>query len=154
MANRVTRYDSLWDWSTWLVLAFVLAVFLLPIFFADDMSTRVVIVIIAVVLLTVTVALFNGIYYCIDGNRLLVYQFFHPTAFPIDKIERIVVVKCMLAASATTSINRVAIKFSDRSVLKSFAPLLISPKNQKDFIEHLISINSDIKTEVLTVNTH
>lgn len=61
MANRVTRYDSLWDWSTWLVLAFVLAVFLLPIFFADDMSTRVVIVIIAVVLLTVTVALFNGI---------------------------------------------------------------------------------------------
>ena len=64
--------------------------------------------------------------------------------FPIEKIESITYVDSILA-SAALSTHRIAIKFSDRKVLKSSSPLEISPKDDKAFIDELLSINPDIR---------
>lgn len=48
-------------------------------------------------------------------------------------------------ATAGMSRLRVSITFTDRSVLKSFAPIEISPKDRDGFIEQLVKINPDIK---------
>ncbi|MDE6057550.1 MAG: PH domain-containing protein [Muribaculaceae bacterium] len=52
-----------------------------------------------------------------------------------------------MSAPATSLTHRLAIRFSDSKVLKSSAPLVISPVRQDEFIAHLTSINPDIKVE-------
>ena len=64
--------------------------------------------------------------------------------FPIDRIESISHVNSILA-SAALSTHRIAIKFSDRKILKSSSPLEISPKDDKGFIAALLRVNPDIK---------
>ena len=71
-----TRYNSMWDSSTWLMLAFVVAVCIWPVF-VDDWVLP---VILAVAFLAIIVVGLLGIYYKIDGNNLVVYQFFIPRA--------------------------------------------------------------------------
>lgn len=88
--------------------------------------------------------MFKGTYFEIDGKNLIVYEFFRPTTFPIDKIESIRPIKTILACSATSLVNRLAIKFSDRKLLKSSMPLIISPVMQKAFIDQLLEINPNI----------
>ncbi|MDE7350069.1 MAG: PH domain-containing protein [Muribaculaceae bacterium] len=66
---------------------------------------------------------------------------------PIDKISEIRPTKTILAASATSLTHRIAIKFSDRKILKSSAPLVISPVRQDEFIAHLKAINPNIIVE-------
>lgn len=104
-----------------------------------------VLIILAIAFFTFLIVLFKGIYYRIDGNNLVVYQFFVPTALPIDKIESVMPTKCILSAPATSITQRLAIKFSDRKVLKSSMPLIISPVRQKEFIAQLLSVNPNIK---------
>lgn len=135
-----TRYNPRWDGSTWFILVLVAVCCLVPCVF--DRSLWLIIVcmaMLAFVILTLT-----GIYYIIDGNHLVVYTFFTPTAYPIDKIKEIKPTDSVLSSPATSLTHRVAITFSDRKILKSTTPLIISPARRKEFIDRLLSINPDI----------
>ncbi len=80
-----TKYNSMWDGSTWLMLGLVAACCLVPCFIDHSLwLVTLCLAMLAFVLLT-----FQGIYYRIDGDKLIVYSFFIPTAYPIDKIKEI-----------------------------------------------------------------
>lgn len=85
-----------------------------------------------------------GCWYEIDGNDLVIYQFFRPTRIPISKIKSARKTTGYLA-TAGMSRKRVSISFIDRSVLKSYAPLEISPNDRDEFIAHLIELNPAIR---------
>lgn len=93
--------------------------------------------------LLVVIGIF-GCCYEIDGNDLVVYQFCRPTRLSIKKIKSVKKVNGYLA-SAACSTRRVSIAFTDRRVLKSFAPLEISPKDRDQFIYRLREINPSIE---------
>lgn len=84
-----------------------------------------------------------GCWYEIDGDQLIVYQFFMPNRFPISKIKEVKKTKGYLATAGMSS-KRVSIKFTDRSVLKSSMPLEISPKERDGFMAQLKEINPTI----------
>ncbi len=84
-----------------------------------------------------------GCWYEIDGNNLVVYQFFMPHKFPISKIKEVKKTIGYLATAGMSS-KRVSIKFTDRSVLKSYMPLEISPKDRDKFIAKLKELNPNI----------
>ena len=144
MESEGTKYASRWDASTWLLLLFVVLVCIWPVLLDGDWVGP---AIVAVGMLVLFIGLFCGTYYRIDGDRLVVYQFFKPTALPIDKISEIRPTKTILAAPATSLTHRIAIKFSDRKVLKSSAPLVISPVRQYEFIAELMALNPNIIVE-------
>lgn len=135
-----TRYNSRWDASTWLLLLLVVTACASTLFIEITFLT----IVLSSIFISFMLFVFVGIYYRIDGDKLIVYTFFMPSVFPIDKISEIKPTSSILAA-ATSLTHRIAIKFSDRSVLKSTAPLIISPARQKEFIEKLVSINPNIK---------
>lgn len=135
-----TRYSSMWDGSTWLILGLVAACCVVPCFLDYGIwSTIICLVMLAFVLVT-----FLSIYYRIDGDKLVVYSFFIPTAYPIDKIKEIKPTKSVLSSPATSLSHRLAITFTDRKILKSSIPLIISPARQEEFIRQLLSVNPEI----------
>lgn len=136
-----TKYNSMWDGSTWLMLGLVTACCAVPC--CLDYSLWLVALCLA--MLTFVLLTFIGIHYRIDGDKLVVYSFFVPTAYPIDKIKEIKPTKSVLSSPATSLTHRLAITFTDRKILKSTTPLIISPVHQKDFIRQLLSINPEIK---------
>lgn len=136
-----TRYNSRWDGSTGLMLGLVAVCCVVPC--CLDHSFWLVtlrLAMLAFVLLT-----FIGIYYRIDGDKLVVYSFFVPTAYPIEMIKEIKPTKSVLSSPATSLSHRLAITFTDRKILKSTTPLIISPVRQDEFIRQLLSINPEIK---------
>lgn len=136
-----TRYNSMWDGSTWFILGLVAVCCIVPCFLDDGIwPTIICIVMLAFVLVT-----FLSIHYRIDVDKLVVYSFFIPTAYPIDKIKEIKPTKSVLSSPTTSLTHRLAITFTDRVILKSSIPLIISPVRQEEFIRHLLSINSEIK---------
>ncbi|MBD5355398.1 MAG: PH domain-containing protein [Bacteroides sp.] len=136
-----TKYKSLWDKTTWLIIGLVLICCVVPCFLDDGIwPTIISLVMLAFVLLT-----FLGIYYRIDKNKLVVYIFFIPNAYPIDKIKEIKPTKSVISSPATSLTHRLAITFTDRKILKSSTPLIISPVRQDEFISQLISINPNIQ---------
>lgn len=136
-----TRYNSIWDESTWFILGLIAACCIVPCFLDDGIwPTIICLVMLAFVLVT-----FLSIYYRIDGDKLVVYTFFIPTAYPIDKIKDIKPTKSVLSSPATSLTHRLAITFTDRKILKSTTPLIISPVRQEEFIRQLLAINSEIK---------
>ena len=139
-----TRYASRWDASTWVLLMLIILVCIWPILLDGDWVGP---VIVAVGMVASFIGLFLGTYYRIDGDKLVIYQFFRPTALPIDKISEIRPTKTILAAPATSLTHRIAIKFSDRKVLKGSAPLVISPVCEDKFVAQLTAINPNIKVE-------
>lgn len=133
-------YFSKIDWWVWCVVVFALVVvwaasigtyWWLTLIFGASM-----IIMLAVPML--------GCWYEIDGDQLVVRQFFVPHKFPIKKIK---VVKYTIGylATAGMSRHRVSIKFTDRSVLKSSMPLEISPNNRDGFVADLLKVNPDIE---------
>ncbi len=138
-----TKYESRWDASTWVLLLLVFLVCMWPVLLGEWVGP----VITTVGLIILFIGLFRGTYYRISGDKLVIYQFFSPTALPIDKIAEIKPTKTILAAPATSLTHRIAIKFSDRKVLKSSAPLIISPVRLDEFIAQLTAINPAIKVE-------
>lgn len=136
-----TRYNSRWDSSTWFILGLVAVCCVVPCFLDDGIwPTIICIAMLAFVLVT-----FLSIYYRIEGDKLVVYSFFIPTAYPIDKIKEIKQTKSVLSSPTTSLTHRLAITFTDRKILKSSIPLIISPVRQEEFIRHLLSINPEIK---------
>ena len=135
------KFRARWDGSTWFILGLVAACCVVPCFLDDGIwPTIVCLVMLAFVLLT-----FMGIYYRIDGDKLVVYTFFRPTAYPIDKIKEIKPTNSVLSSPAVSLSHRLAITFTDRKILKSSTPLIISPVRQDEFIGQLLSINPEIQ---------
>lgn len=85
-----------------------------------------------------------GCWYEIEGTTLIVYQFCRPTRLPILKIKNVRKMTSFLA-SAAWSTQRVSITFTDKNILKSYAPLEISPIDRDGFIARLRSINTSIE---------
>ena len=131
-------YKSRIDWWMWLVLIFVAGV---TIAIAIDSTLWVALPTCGVMIFCIL--LMVGCWYEIDGNQLVVYQFFRPHRFPIDKISEVKKTTGILA-TAGMSVRRVSIKFADRSVMKSSMPLEISPKDRDKFISHLKETNPNI----------
>lgn len=136
-----TKYNSMWDGSTWFILGLVAACCLMPCFIDHSLW----LVILCLAMLAFVLLTFIGIYYRIDGDKLVVYSFFVPTAYPIDKIKEIKPTKSVLSSPATSLSHRLAITFTDRKILKSSIPLIISPVHQEKFIQQLHSVNPQIK---------
>lgn len=136
-----TRYNSLWDGSTWSILGFVVICCLWPCFLGIGIWPAIISLLMPVLVLLA----FIGTYYKIDGDKLVVYSFFIPTIYPIDKIKEIKPTKSILSSPATSLTQRLAITFVDRGILKSSNPLIISPVHQDEFIRHLQSINPEIR---------
>lgn len=139
MKNK-TIYRSRIDWWVWLVTVGFLAVIWLS---AIGMSWWYVVFVSGLTTLLYAWLMF-GCWYEIDGDVLVVYQFFHPTRLPISKIKDIKKTTGYLATAGMSHL-RVSISFIDRSAWKSYAPLEISPKDREGFISRLIEINPEIK---------
>ncbi len=135
------RYNSMWDGSTWFILGMVAVCCVVPCFLDDGIWPT----IISIVMLAFVLVTFLSIYYRIDGDKLVVYSFFIPTTYPIDKIKEIKPTKSVLSSPTTSLTHRLAITFTDRRILKSSIPLIMSPVHQEEFIRHLLSINPAIK---------
>lgn len=82
--------------------------------------------------------------YAVSGDTLGVKCGLQWKWFPIGKIECITETKSILAAPALSA-ERIAVKFSDRKILKSSAPLEISPKEKEALITELLKINPEIQ---------
>lgn len=139
------RYNSRWDGSTWFILVLVSVCCIVPCFMDDGVLP----IIICLVMLVFVLVTFLSVHYRIDGDKLVVYTFFVPTSYPIDKIKEIKPIKSMLSAPATSLTHRLAISFTDRKILKSSMPLIISPVRQKRFIRQLLIINPEIKCHAI-----
>lgn len=135
-----TVYRSKIDWWVWLVtLGFLVVVWLS----ACGMSWWYVIFVCGSTTLLYALLMF-GCWYEIDGEDLVIYQFFRPTRLPVSKIRDVKKTTGYLATAGMSHL-RVSITLVDRSVLKSCAPVEISPKDRDGFIAQLISINPNIK---------
>lgn len=109
----------MWDGSIWLILGLVAVCCVVPCFMDDGIWLT----IICLMMLAFVLVTFFSIYYRIDGNNLVVYTFFIPTTYPIDKIKEIKPTKSVLSSPATSLTHRLAITFTDRKILKSSIPL-------------------------------
>ena len=133
-------YRSKIDWWAWLCL---LVVPVLMWFTAFDMPWWYAVFICGGLTALCLIGLF-GCWYEIDGAYLFVYMFFRPTRFPINKVKSVKKTTGILSTAAM-SIKRVSISFIDRSVLKSYAPLEISPKDRDGFMAQLKLVNPNIE---------
>lgn len=79
--------------------------------------------------------------YIIDGDSLVVRCGFQRRTIPISQITSM---RCShnLLASPALSVDRLEIVFKEKSI----DSILISPRNRRDFVEDLKSINPDIDT--------
>ncbi len=136
---KSTVYKSKVDWWVY-VLLIITTGGCLSIILWDDYFTG---IILAVSMGTLWVFCFMGMKYEIKGNQLGVRSMYRWTWVPINKISEVKKIRSILAGPAA-SIDRVSIKFSDRSVLKSSMPIEISPKNRDCFIAQLKEINPEI----------
>lgn len=134
------RFESKVDW--WIPVLMVVSVafcFIGPMIDGDFVAG----VILGVLVLMVEVLIFAGVKYEIRGNQLGIRNFFRWTWYPIDKISEVKKHRSVLTAAAL-SFDRLGIKFSDKSILKSSMPLDISPKDTTRFLEIIKQINPDI----------
>ncbi len=144
MDRQINRFNSRWDRSTWLILLIILAC-CVGQFFLDFTIWP---FIISVLVLVYVIVLFKSIYYVIDGDRLIVYDFFRPKEYPISQIREVNRTKLNLAGPATSLTHRIAVKFKDRSIMKSFLPLILSPDCEHEFVKKLREVNPDILTDI------
>lgn len=133
-------YKSKIDWWVWAVVLFTAIILCFaaattPISFSIVYGTGII---------GVEVAAFLGCRYAIESNTLIVYMFFRPNRYPIEKISEVKYTTGILSAPALST-KRLSIKFSDKKILKSSMPLEISPKDRDAFVEHLLHLNPSIK---------
>lgn len=136
-----TLYRSAWDAGTWFIIILTAVLCAWPLFM-DDGLIPALICLLCFAFVFITLA---SIRYRIDGDKLVVYALFVPTAYPIEKIARICPSKTLLSSPAAALTERIAIHFKDKSVLRSTMPLVISPVRRAQFIEQLKAINPNIE---------
>lgn len=139
--KEVTTYHSAWDWLPWSVIILTVCVCL---FSALSVSVLLAIVM-TVFFVMIEVAAFLCTYYEVSGDQLIVHSSFKVYRYPIAEIKEIKPTNSWLAAPAASLSKRIAITFTDRSVLQSSTPLIISPAKQSEFIHQLLTINPEIK---------
>lgn len=137
-----TVYRSKIDWWVWAILAFFFAILTAAYIGGIGWLTFLIFLVGFGALYAVMIF---GTWYAIEGDDLIVYQFCRPHRFPIRKIKDVKYTTSILA-SAALSTRRVAIRFTDRSVLRSSMPLEISPRDRAGFIRHLLALNPSITT--------
>lgn len=135
-----TVYRSKTDWWIWAILALFLIVLTFAKIGGIGWGSFAIQLIGFCMLYFV---LIFGVRYEIDGNDLVVYQFFRPKRYPIKKIKEIGHSKGFINGPALSA-RRLAIKFNDRSVMRSSLPLEIAPVDSKRFIRGLLAVNPDI----------
>lgn len=102
-------------------------------------------IILGLALLAVELVVFTGVKYKISGDKLGVRNFYRWQWYPIGKIQEIREIRSMQAAPALST-DRIALYFTDNSLLKSSMPLEISPKDKDGFIARLKSINPNLSS--------
>ena len=135
-------YKSRVDWWVYTIIPFIfLCCMLGPILTDSDYWLGIVL---AIPFCLFVCYAFVSTKYAVRGNEFGVKDLLEWQWFPIEKIESITHVNSILA-SAALSTHRIAIKFSERKVLKSSSPLEISPKDDKGFIADLLRVNPNIR---------
>ena len=137
-----TVYRSKIDWWVWAMLVFFFTVLTAAAIGGLDWLTFWIFFIGFGALYAV---LIFGTWYAIDGDDLIVYQFCRPKRYPISKIKDVKYTKSILSSPALST-RRIAIRFTDRSVLRSSMPLEISPIDRAAFIRALLAVNPSIST--------
>lgn len=136
-------YNSKIDWWIPVVVIFSVACCFVGPMFDGDLWWGVGL---GCVVLSIELFIFTSVKYKIEDNRLGVRSFYRWTWYPIDKIAEVKRQRSILSAPAL-SCDRLAIKFTDKNILKSSMPLEISPKDQTSFIYRLRQINPRIQSE-------
>ncbi len=136
-----TVYRSRIDWWIWATACFFFAVLIAAAIGGIGWISFLIFLIGFGSIFAIT---FFGVWYAVEGDELLVYQYCRPRRYPINKIKAIKSCKSVLWGPALSS-DKLAIAFTDRSVLKNYGPLYISPKDKGRFIGQLLEINPDIE---------
>lgn len=140
---KETKYKSAWDWLTISIIALTsIFCFGLAVYISSVIGWIAYSITFLIILLP-----FLGVFYIVKSDVLIVHSFFGSKAYPISKIVSIKPTKSIESAPATSFFNRIAIYFEDRTIMKGYMPLIISPSNKEKFINQLLSINSKIKVE-------
>lgn len=131
--------------DTWLVIL-IIAVFIVPINSIlnnhANVTTLAITIGLSISILFVVVSILYKTSYTVSGHLLIVKSgFLLREKYDIDKITNITRTRSLLSAPAP-SLDRIAIHFE-----KKFTPLIISPKDQREFAKYLQSINPKIKIE-------
>lgn len=145
MTQTRIKFRSRWDWSTWLILGLVAACCFSTLLVDDDLLMPLIVCLSMFVFIFI---MFIGTYYVIEGDQLIVYTAFFHQSYPIGKIAKVAPTKSVLSAPALSLVHRIAITFTDRKVLKSSMPLVISPVHCCEFIRRLQEVNPAIINEV------
>lgn len=139
----IVFYKSKIDW--WIPAVVVVTVSVAFIGPLIDGELFIVGIVIGVLLGIIETVMFASVKYQISGGKLGIRNFFYKWEwYPIDKISVVKKTTGILSAPALST-QRVAIKFSDPSILKNTAPLEISPNDRDDFIARLKEINPEIE---------
>lgn len=134
-----TVYKSRIDWWIWAIMFFCLTVIVVTGICMPWWYTA----IFGIIIIAALISIFT-IKYAIEDNNLIIYQYLRPHRYPINKIKEVKYCKGILSNPALST-RRIAIKFTDRSILRSSLPLEISPINRKLFVNRLLEVNPDIK---------
>lgn len=141
-STETRYYKSKIDWWVYAILLFIAVCCMIgPIFTHSDYWIG---IFFTIIFGGFILSLILNLKYCVRGKEFGIRYLYHWSWFPVDKIESIKPVNSILA-SAALSTKRLAIKFSDRKVLKSSMPLEISPTDKESFIKILQEINPTIK---------
>ena len=138
---RKRTYNSKIGWWVPAVVVLSIACCYIGPLFTGDFTTG---TILCAITLIIEIPVFSGIKYKISGSGLWVRNLYRWRRYPIDKIAVVKKTHIVLNAAAL-SFDRVSITFTDRSILKSYMPLEISPAERDEFIAHLKEINPLIK---------
>ncbi|MGN1245854.1 MAG: PH domain-containing protein [Muribaculaceae bacterium] len=140
LMHTSTTYRSVIDSSSCTMIAIITAICFMPAII--DFS--IISVAIGSLPVITIIYLFLTTYYTIDADTLTVHCAFTSGKYPISMIARISPTRSILSAPATSLTQRIALSFSDRKVMKSSMPLIISPANRTKFINQLKAINPNI----------
>lgn len=139
MTTQKTVYRSKIDW--WLIATVIFAMVIITVTaIGGPLWLAAIYGVLLGGLFWVSIA---GTWYAVEGDRLLVYQFYRPTRLPVKKIKEVRYCTGILAGPCLST-RRLSIKFTDRSVLKSSMPIEISPRDRDGLVRQLLSINPDI----------
>ena len=107
------------------------------------LTPRVILPILLILLTFVFIYGFFNLRYTIDKDRLDIYYgfFSYKLSIDINSIRKIEKSRSILSAPAA-SMNRIEIHYN------KFDSILISPKDQQEFINDLCQINPNIKTSI------
>ena len=113
---------------------------IVPVFLADKDIIVIGLVMSVAIFEIIT---FTGFKYIIDGTKLTVSMLYvMKETYDICDIVEVKSTNTILASPAA-SMDRLAISFKDRR-----SPLIISPKDKRAFVQELISINPNIRTNL------